>query len=334
MVSNKNKKTNGSSVAEVAENVYRVTVPLPFALTEVNCYLVRGKDGWAVLDAGLNYPPGRSAWESAFRALDLKPAEISTIYITHFHPDHYGAAGWLQEQCGAPVYMSAVDGNIADTFWKLTREELLKITSYFAKNGMDVSISEDSLDDMMATFKMVRPHARLTLLDDGELVHVGDMECRVILTPGHSDGHACFFDPGTGTLFSGDHLLPEISSNISLYPGFHPNPLKNFLASLEKIRSTGASLVLPAHGPAFTGLAGRADEMISHHRDRLRRFAEAAGDGRTAFEISGAVFGENLSLHDKRLALGETLSHLAYLVEDGQLDRSAAGGATIYRRII
>ncbi|MHB8985071.1 MAG: MBL fold metallo-hydrolase [Eubacteriales bacterium] len=329
----KNSRTiNGFSVAEVFEDVYRLTIPLPFALSEVNCYLVRGKNGWSAVDAGLNYPPGRAAWEDAFRSLELVPEAITGIYITHFHPDHYGAAGWLQELSGAPAYISGVDGRIADTFWRFSRDELIAVTGYFAKNGMDVNLTDESVDDMLATFEMVRPHARLTLLEEGETVPVGDMDCRVILTPGHSDGHICLFDERTGIFFSGDHLLPEITSNISLYPGFHPNPLKNFLASLEKIRPSGARLVLPAHGPDFTGLAARVDEILSHHRERLQRFAAAAGDGRTAFEISRAVFGKNLSLTDKRFALGETLSHLAYLVEDGQLERATAGSATVYRR--
>src|SRR6185295_15928786 len=94
----------------VAEGIYQVRVPLPFALNIVNCYLLRDGDGWAVVDTGLNTPPAQEAWQAAFSFLNIAPATIKRIILTHSHPDHYGMAGWFQSLCAGdavpPVYLS------------------------------------------------------------------------------------------------------------------------------------------------------------------------------------------------------------------------------------
>src|SRR5690554_6240738 len=90
-----------------ARHIYKLRLPLPFRLNHVHCYLVEGNDGWSVIDAGINMEPSREQWAGALRALNLKWRDVRSIYVTHHHLDHYGAAGWLQEQTGAPVFMLA-----------------------------------------------------------------------------------------------------------------------------------------------------------------------------------------------------------------------------------
>src|SRR5215510_14608543 len=88
--------SNSEPAVEVAEGIYQVRIPLPFALNIVNCYLLRDGDGWVLIDTGLNTPPAEEAWKAAFRFLDIKPNQIHRIILTHSHPDHYGMAGWFQ----------------------------------------------------------------------------------------------------------------------------------------------------------------------------------------------------------------------------------------------
>jgi len=87
----------------------KLRLPLPFRLDHVNCYAVKGRDGWTIVDAGLNYDPARKAWLEFMDRHGFSAGEITGIYITHYHPDHYGAAGWLQQLSGAPVHMSPTD---------------------------------------------------------------------------------------------------------------------------------------------------------------------------------------------------------------------------------
>ena len=90
---------------EVAENIYQLRQPLPFTLNHVNCYLLRDSDGWTILDAGLNRPELRERWLAAWHELSIAPHTVRRIVLTHMHPDHFGLAGWLQEQTGADMLL-------------------------------------------------------------------------------------------------------------------------------------------------------------------------------------------------------------------------------------
>jgi glyoxylase-like metal-dependent hydrolase (beta-lactamase superfamily II) len=152
----------------------------------------------------------------------------------------------------------------------------------------------------------------------------------VVLTPGHSDGHACFYHEKNGLLLSGDHLLPKISSNISLWPHSHPNPLDNFLTSLRENHRLNVSLVLPAHGDCFSNVQQRVSELQEHHRERLELMKRIASRGATVYQVCREVFGDRLSLHEIRFAMTETLAHLVYLEKRGELRVSKVDGRYIY----
>ena len=89
---------------QIAEGIFQVQLPLPFPLRIVNCYVLPDGEGWTIIDAGINYPEGRAAWQVALDELGIAPKSIRQIILTHAHPDHYGMAGWLAEQSGAPVW--------------------------------------------------------------------------------------------------------------------------------------------------------------------------------------------------------------------------------------
>src|SRR5918998_2513481 len=92
--------------AEVAEGVYQLKVPVPIPLVFVSAYLAEGDGGWTIIDTGFDYPEGRTAWESGAEAIGCNLGrDVERIVVTHFHPDHLGAAYWLQGISGAPVCM-------------------------------------------------------------------------------------------------------------------------------------------------------------------------------------------------------------------------------------
>ena len=83
---------------------------------------------------------------------------------------------------------------------------------------------------------------------------------------------------------------------------------------------------LPGHGDAIFDPVSRAREIVEHHRNRLDETAAALGpEPRTGYDVSLALFGENLDASGRRFALAEALAHLERLVREGRAVRH--GGA-------
>ncbi|MGQ9533108.1 MAG: MBL fold metallo-hydrolase, partial [Desulfotomaculales bacterium] len=296
----------------------------------VYCYAVEGREGWCIVDCGLNIPPARVAWEEFMATHGVTPRDIRTVYLTHYHPDHYGLAGWWQQQTGAPVYMSAVDARLAGIYWRDCHRSAEAVRKLFVRHGMPPPLAREVIENMLELMATLSPHPALTTLEPGGEAMLGDLRCRVLMTPGHSDGHLCFYAAEHGILFSGDHLLPKITSNISLWPFAHPDPLANFLQSLRENLGLEARIVLPAHGEVFTNLRERVEQLLLHHRERLALMRELAAPGATAFEVSRAVFGDQLTLHEMRFAMAETLAHLVHLVGRGELVMRNEGRTRVF----
>jgi glyoxylase-like metal-dependent hydrolase (beta-lactamase superfamily II) len=313
-----------------AYGIHKVRLDLPFRLDHVNCYAVQGDGGWRLVDAGLNYPPTRQGWLNFMKTNQINPHDIKGIYLTHYHPDHYGAAGWLQELTGAPVYISRTDAGQVQRFWLDRPEVEPEIQAYFAAQGTPDGLIKDISANGSILLQAVSPHPELTYLEDGARITLGNMVFTAVQTPGHSDGHLCFYNQEQGVLFSGDHLLPKITSNISLWPGCGANPLKSFFESLDLVAGLKPRYILPAHGDYFTHGQERVAELHRHHRDRLSLMQGHAAPGATAYDVCAGIFGTELDTHEMRFAILETIANLAYLVEAGELSRRMDGATVIY----
>src|SRR5439155_20918077 len=114
------------------------------------------------------------------------------------------------------------------------------------------------------------------------------------------------------------------SPAVGLYPGSCPAPLGDYPASLQRTAELAPRIVYPGHGGPMHDGAGRARDLIAHHRERLDETAAALSGGpRTAYDVSLIVFGAELGPTQRRFAVAETLSHLERLVREG---RAARGG--------
>ena len=96
--------TDGS-VVEVAPGILWARMPMPMALDHINVYLLRGDDGWTLIDTGLNTDTARERWEH-IAAHHLQGLPIVRLVCTHMHYDHAGLASWLCERFGIPLYMT------------------------------------------------------------------------------------------------------------------------------------------------------------------------------------------------------------------------------------
>jgi glyoxylase-like metal-dependent hydrolase (beta-lactamase superfamily II) len=313
-------------VAPVANGVWQLKLPVPFPLRYVSVYLVRGDDGWTLIDAGYDYPPARAAWEAgaADAGCDLA-RDVDRIVVTHFHPDHIGAARWLGEKTGAPVCMMEREIPSARKLWGSS--DTGPFVEYLFRQGMEPDMAEVAA----AVMRYVLPlPEEMVPIRAGQRLAVGENTVRIIHVPGHADNQIVLHDEARGILFAADHLLLGITPNIGLWPESEPHPLARYLESLENMRGLGADLILPGHGPVFHDLDGRIGELISHHEERLEVMRREISDRpKTSYEVSRIVFRGTLTEHQRCFALAETLAHLDHLVLEGRAQR-IDNGAVVF----
>jgi len=302
-------------VAPVAEGTWQLKLPVPFPLRFVSVYLVEGDEGWTLIDAGYDYPSARAAWEAgaAVAGCDLG-RDVKRIAVTHFHPDHLGAARWLGERTGAPVCMTEREIPFARWLWGASNSQPFE--EYLIRHGMPRGMAEEATG--VVRYALPLPD-EMVPLRPGEKLPLGENSARIIHVPGHADNQIVLHDEARGILFAADHLLLGITPNIGLWPESEPYPLSRYLESLESMRGLGAGLILPGHGPVFHDLDGRIEELISHHEERLETMRRAISDRpKTPYEVSRLVFRGALTTHQRCFALAETLAHLDHLVLEGR----------------
>lgn len=306
---------------QVADGIYQVQLPLPFPLKIVNCYALRDGDGWTILDTGIHYPPGEAAWQAAFETLGLAPSTIRRILLTHAHPDHYGMAGWLAQQSGAPVLLAPGEQAFAQRVWHAGEANEDASVEFFRAHGMPADLAEQLRASMVENRAMTLPWPASSTIAPGARITIGGRSFEAIATPGHSDEHLVFYCAADRLLLCGDAVLMKITPNVSRWPDGITNPLADFLGSLDRLGTLDVELALPGHGPLIHSFNQRLGELREHHAERLRDMARAAGAGASAFEICQAIFPTSaLSPHQLRFAIAETLAHMEYLVGVGQAE--------------
>lgn len=308
----------------ISPGIWRLTIPVPVALKNVNSYWFSGPDGWAVIDTGFHTPLAEQVWLHAIAAMGLRPADITQILITHHHPDHIGCAGWLQQLTGAEVLMFEATGQVAQRTWYSGTGRPAQVVRYLQQHGMPDEVGSSVRSHMEDTIRMANPRPTWRTYQEGETVTLGGRRFEPIWTPGHSEDHCCLWDAEHRLFVAGDHILAQITPNISFWPGGPTNPLADFLASLDKVAGLPAALTLTGHRHAIIDLQGRIAELQAHHAARLAEMEALAGRGATAWEIAREMFAPRLTdANNRRFALLETLAHLQYLHSRGRLQVDA-----------
>jgi len=294
---------------KLADGITRITLPLPTGPRHVHCYVVDG----TLFDTGIGL--GEPAWDEL---------GIERIAITHFHPDHVGGAEAAASATGAPVYQGALDYAQCERVWG-SHDWPDRIAAWFLTHGVPQPIAQELIERGHAFAPFIR-FAR-----DPELLYEGSELAgwSVVELPGHADGHLGFLRDGA--LIGGDHLLARITPAVGLYPESRPDPLGDYLGSLERTIELAPRIVYPGHGEPIDDAAARAREIIEHHRERLDQIAGTLKrEPQSGYEVSRAVFGDELGPAQRRFAVAETLSHLERLIREGRAARVGDTRAVTY----
>jgi glyoxylase-like metal-dependent hydrolase (beta-lactamase superfamily II) len=306
---------------ELAGGIKRVTLPLPTRPGHVHAYLLPGSDGWIVVDTGVGRPEAKELWASE---LAEAGGPVAAIFVTHFHPDHVGAAADLHELTGAPVYQGALDYAQCELVWGNPAWPE-RLVDWFGLHGAPADVTEELVGYSSLYRPFIRYQRDPILVEAGE--HLDGWE--LVAAAGHADGQLCLLKDGV--LVAADHVLGRITPTVGLWPASRPDPLGDYLEALGRTAGLEPDVALPGHGDVIERPAARARELQEHHRVRLEEALAALGpEPKTGYELSYSLFGADLKPAGRRFAIAETLSHLERLVHEGAAARGETAEAVAY----
>ncbi|MBW1782327.1 MAG: MBL fold metallo-hydrolase [Deltaproteobacteria bacterium] len=317
-------------VEAIFPNLYKIEVPLRGnPLKAVNSYVITGGDRNLIIDTGLNRPDCMAVIQAGIKELNIEP-EDTDFFITHVHADHFALVSKLATD-SSRIYFNVPDAR------------------RFGQNGMWEALLEKGRQNGFpekALLKAIQSHpgykygARLerplTLLREGDTIRTGPYLLECVETPGHTRGHMCLYERRMKILFSGDHLLGDITPNIQAW--FDDHALRKYLLSLDKVYRLDVNRVLPGHRRSFTNCRGRIEELKYHHEKRAGEVLTILRKGdRHAYDVASEMTWDivcdswdQFPLSQKWFAMGEALAHLKYLQGDGALSSREAEGKIIY----
>jgi glyoxylase-like metal-dependent hydrolase (beta-lactamase superfamily II) len=319
-------------IDEILPHIYRVEIPLPNnPLKETNSYIIKSGRRNLIIDTGMNRKECKSAMSAALRQLNVNLDETD-FFITHLHVDHLGLVGEMVTK-SSTVYFNQPDAAVIDY------QDLWQLAIFFAgQHGFPESILQSAVDMHPANKYRPKDFFSFTILKEGDVVTIDDYHFKCVETPGHTPGHLCLYEPDLKILVSGDHILGDITPNISEWFGLE-NPLQQYLLSLDKVYDLEVNLVLPGHRDPFTDCRKRIRELKDHHRHRLEEVLQILkSDGlSSAFHVASkmswdiiAESWEFFPLMQKWFATGEAVSHLRYLELEGAVQSIQDDGKILF----
>ncbi|MFJ4831228.1 MBL fold metallo-hydrolase [Streptomyces sp. NPDC088747] len=327
-----------TQVTDHGGGVRSIRVPIPDnPLGHTLVYVLDTDRGAVLIDTGWDDPTSWDTLAEGLTACGTSVAEVHGVVITHHHPDHHGLSGRVREASGAWLAMHAADASIV----RRTRENRPeRWYAYMTAKLTAAGAPEDHLAPLRGARRRDLPGFSPALPDreivPGELLDLAGRRLRAIWTPGHTPGHVCLHLeedhpaqlPGKGRLFSGDHLLPEITPHIGLYEdpddATVTDPLGDYLDSLERVGRLAPAEVLPAHQYAFADAPSRVRELLDHHEDRLADLRTLLSVPLTSWQLAERMEWnrpwDQIPYGSRTIALSEAEAHVRRLVKLGRAE--------------
>jgi glyoxylase-like metal-dependent hydrolase (beta-lactamase superfamily II) len=314
---------------EVLPGLFRNKIPLLGSpLKYLNSYVIRDSSRSLIVDTGLNRKECLEAMQRGLAALGVDLSK-SDIFITHLHADHFGLVSRLVTD-STDILFSRPEKELMESW-----EGFGAMVEYAAQNGFPENQLKAALDKHPGAKFGSDWVPELKVLDDGDEIDIGDYHFKCVTTPGHTLGHTCLYEPGKKILLAGDHVLGDITPNIQCWSDT-ANPLKHYLASLDKVEKLQIDLVLPGHRSLIDDAGARIEELKIHHARRLNEALNILKNGpMSAFQIASQMTWDivceswdQFPVAQKWFATGEAISHLRYLEEEGRIVRMTGDNTT------
>ncbi len=312
-------RADAARTERVLPGVWRLRLPLPWpGVPHGNAWALAADGGIVLFDTGMG-------GEGRLRQLDLALAQagfgledVRLLVCTHSHTDHYGLAAPITAAAGCELWMHPAWGHVRllATDPAAALEQRLEVAR---QSGVPAAALE--------RYRESRSGDAETGIDairepDRELVAGVEVETdlgtwQVHETPGHAPSHVVLHQPERRLMISGDHLLGR--TVLFFDYGHTPDPIGEFLASLEKIEPLQVELCLAGHGRPFRDPEAKIAAARAQVEELLGKVRAALGDGEpTAFEVVAAIVGpDNLNTPTSAWVLQIVLSCLDHMALKG-----------------
>lgn len=297
--------------------IYRIQAET-FPTLVNNLYVVDAKPTPLLVDAGSQVATAAEDVTRGARMLGVAwnangiLERVRDVIVTHAHIDHMGGVARWKGQ-GARIHVHELDRRVVARFEERIVVASSAVRAFLQRAGMS-SQRRDEIEQMYVLSKhMFRSVAVDGVVQDGMQVGPGV----AWHTPGHCPGHICW--QLENVLFTGDHVLPDVTPHQSPESITAWTGLRHYLESLERVRRLpGVDLALPGHGEALGDMHARVAEIESFHRQRLERVHDLCRMPSTLVDISKSLFPGQHG-YGVLLALEEAGAHVEYLAERGVL---------------
>jgi len=309
-------------IEEILPHLYRIEIPLPRnPLKAINSYVIKAEGRSLIIDTGMNRKECMDVMSSGLKELgvDLKKADF---FITHLHADHSGLVSNLATDTST-IYFNQIDAA-----WVNSHDFGQRAASLACLNGFPEDEVQGAVSNHPGYKYSSRGRLDFDILKEGDTINIRDYLFKCIETPGHTKGHMCLYEPSKKLFISGDHILIDITPNISLWSD-DENPLNEYLVSLDKVYDLDVKLVLPGHRGTFSNHKERIQELQHHHQTRANEVLSILKKGsKNAFQVAAQMSWdmtyeswELFPIPQKWFATGEVIAHLKYLEEKGKVRR-------------
>ena len=316
-------------------DIYKFYVPLTNnPLKYIICYVIKTDEKNLIIDTGFNMPECYKALSEGLKELNVDISKTA-LFITHLHSDHIGLAPFIMNS-NSTIYMSKIDYDyLNNESPEYSWEALYKkyISEGFPKNEI-VNMHITNPAEIYApekTFKAVT-------VNDGDKIKIGSYTLECVFTPGHTPGHTCIYIEDKEIMFLGDHVLFDITPNITFWTGIRDS-LKDYINSLIKIKTFKIKTALPAHRENSLNFYDRVEQILNHHENRLDECFNIlkSNPGLSAYDTASfmkwSMRGKDWSefpMHQKWFAVGETIAHLDNLKYKNKIYRRFQNGVYCY----
>jgi glyoxylase-like metal-dependent hydrolase (beta-lactamase superfamily II) len=313
-------------------------VPLPGnPLKALNSYFIRGRDRSLLVDTGFNREECRIALFKGLDSLDVS-LDKTDIFITHLHADHCGLVTAVANEKNT-VYCGEVDSKRIN--WSLSQNFWQENFAFTGSYGFPLrEFSAALLRHPAQKYNLEKEHD-FSIVREGDVLEAGDYRFVIVETPGHTPGHICLYEPDQKILFSGDHILGNITPNITMFYKGLPDPLGQYLQSLDNVDRMDIDMVLPGHRQVIKDVHKRIAELKRHYENRLNEVLFILGGKvMSAFQVASGIkwdltytSWDQFPLEQMWFATGEAISHLEHLRHQNKVRRLEHDGNLLFERI-